>query len=532
MMRFYCLDNFTRIHFTLSLLADHSTPVTDNSLPQHSPAMRAALDWLAVPAGEDVLEDIIPLRLHLRGVVDTGLMPLHLLKVLELIEVRAKAVTDVAHNLLLDVTVPVPKRLRSIAQALSEIHGLLAKAYLQIVDNAEIAQLARPRRNAPLLCASGLEHALQQLEISIMVSSGSPQDIWATSQALFHRAHEPSSFEDTLPGDPAVVNAPFKRMLALISAQPESFTPREVVFLRRALAEAADTVDLSYAVPPAPALDWYWLDPDSDMAPVAFVRRLPANTRTLLFHSCAALGRQMEESLAQINANIAPSVLGLPDEAAQTDFRNVLRRAAENWITPPKRQHHRRHQPYRVEVCANIGRLWQVLHGDHDSVSLTAQIGSDWMVINESPSGLAMMHVSGEVTGILPGSAVGLRVTPDDAWSICLVRWARSDNPEHVELGLDLLAPETRPVRILAESANGCTTPEPVPALLLPSLPHLARREALLTPRGGYVEGQFALVDDAMNRIGVVTCVSTNLDLQTSSIEVFQFQRDNTPSWR
>ncbi|MRR49508.1 MAG: hypothetical protein EG825_01110 [Rhodocyclaceae bacterium] len=506
--------------------------MTDNSLPQHSPAMRAALDWLAVPSGEDVLEDIIPLRLHLRGVVDTGLMPLHLLKVLELIEVRAKAVTEVAHSLLLDATVPVPKRLRSIAQALGEIHGLLAQAYLQIVNNAEIAQLARPRRNAPLLCANGLEHALQQLEISLLVSSGSPQDLWSTSQALFHRAHEPSSFEDTLPGDPAVVDLPFKRMLALISAQPETFTPREVVFLRRAIAETAGTVDLSYAVPPTPAHDWYWLEPGRDMAPVPFVRRLPAGSHTLLFHSCAALGRQIEELLAQLDANIAPSALGLPDEAAQTDFRNVLRRAAENWITPPKRQHHRRHQPYRVEVCANIGRLWQVLHGDQDSASSTAQIGSDWMVINESPSGLAMMHVSGEVTGILPGSAVGLRIKPDEAWSVCLVRWARSDNPEHVELGLDLLAPETHPVRILAQPTNGGTVPEPVPALLLPSLPHLARGEALLTPRGGYVEGKFALVDDAMNRVGVVTCVSTSLDLQTSSIEVFQFQRDNTPSWR
>lgn len=485
-----------------------------------------------MPASEDVLEDIVPLRLHLRGVIDTGLMPLHLLKVLELMEVRTKSVTEVAQGFLLDATVPVTKRLRSIAQALGEIHGLLALAYLQIVNNAEIAQLARPRRNAPLLCARGLEHVLQQLEISLLVSSGPPLDLWSTGQTLFHRAHEPSSFEDTLPGDPAIVDLPFKRMLALVSAQPETFTPREVVFLRRAIAEAADSVELSFAVPPIPAHEWYWLEPGRDMAPVPFVRRLPSGSHTLLFHSCAALGRQMGELLAQLDAHIAPAALGLPDEAAQTDYRNVLRRAAENWVTPPKRQFHRRHQPYRVEVCANIGKLWQVLHGDDDLAPTPLEISSDWMVINESPSGLAMMHVSGEVAGILPGSAVGLRLKPDEGWSVCLVRWARSDNPEHVELGLDLLAPETHPVRILAQPNNGAAAPEPVPALLLPSLPHLTRGEALLTPRGGYVEGKFALVDDTMNRIGVVTCVSTSLDLQTSSIEVFQFQRDNTPSWR
>ena len=66
---------------------------------------------------------------------------------------------------------------------------------------------------------------------------------------------------------------------------------------------------------------------------------------------------------------------------------------------------------------------------------------SDWMVFNEAPSGNAIVHVAGAVTGIVSGCALGLGAGAGAAWQICLVRWARSKSSSHVGLGLEVLAP-------------------------------------------------------------------------------------------
>jgi hypothetical protein len=149
---------------------------------------------------------------------------------------------------------------------------------------------------------------------------------------------------------------------------------------------------------------------------------------------------------------------------------------------------------------------------------------SDWTLLNEGPSGYAIAHVVGEVPGIVAGCAVGLRTGDGADWQICLVRWARSRSSSHVEMGLEVIAPSAKPVRI--QTLAGRTTAPPIPALLLPALPNLSRGEAILTVRGDYNVRPFTLLQEHGDQLQVAECMPHRSLVETSSIEVFEFIRN------
>ena len=138
------------------------------------------------------------------------------------------------------------------------------------------------------------------------------------------------------------------------------------------------------------------------------------------------------------------------------------------------------------------------------------------------------MHVVGEVTGIVAGCAVGLRTGEGAGWQICLVRWARSKSSSHVEMGLEVIAPSAKPVRIQTMTSRN---PEPpIPALLLPALTNLNRSEAILAVRGNHNVRPFTLLQEQGDHLQIAECMPHRSLIETSSIEVFEFIRNPTAS--
>ena len=233
------------------------------------------------------------------------------------------------------------------------------------------------------------------------------------------------------------------------------------------------------------------------------------------------------QHLARIAKGEDVGSLGLPALAAAEDYRAALGRAARHWQSPPKRHSHRRRNSYRVQASTHLETLWQLFGGEtaqgasHDGLPIT-----DWMVLNESAGGFAIMHVAGDVAGIVAGAAIGLRTGPEP-WRLCLIRWARSDNPEHVELGLELIAPSAQAVKIICPTRGGERSP--APALLMPSLPRLDRGETLMAARGHYRGGHFTLISEVDGKLQVTECVARDLAMQTSAVDVFEFSRDFSP---
>ena len=85
----------------------------DDTLMADAPAMHEILDWLALKS-EDPLDDLIPLRRHLRTVVGMPLQPRVLLRLLDLFEPRRGQAFMKAEELEARVRQDLPGALRAL----------------------------------------------------------------------------------------------------------------------------------------------------------------------------------------------------------------------------------------------------------------------------------------------------------------------------------------------------------------------------------------------------------------------------------
>lgn len=487
--------------------------------------LQRALDWLAEPPHDDPLLDLVPLRSHIAAIGSLGLPVLHRLKIDQLLQQRAERIDEALTPLLLDVKLPLPNHLGTVAEGLIGLRAELGETWLKLAEEAKPKELARTHLSRPQICLQGIVNLSQQFVATLLIAIPTPIGFWHSALALYHRAHDSVDPTATLPAEMGAIDTRFKTMLALTAAQPEGLAAREVAFLAEYLETHAALTRID-TICPESAGDWFWLDVTLDQPPVALARRRPEG-KTCLYFRFGDLAVRAARHLDQLNDGVPPISLGLPLQAAGADYRNVLERARQCWAGTRRRSFNRRPQSWPVEVCTQLSSLWTALDGnsrlnpDCNGPELTS---SEWTLLNEGPSGYAIAHVVGTVAGIVPGCAVGLRTDAGTDWQICLVRWARSKNSSHVELGLEILAPSARAVRIQALHTR---KPEPpVPALLLPALPGLKRSEAILAARGNHNARPFAMLQDHRARLHVVECMPHRSLLETSSIEVFEFIRN------
>lgn len=478
-----------------------------------------ALAWLSSPPPHDRRHDIGPLAQHLKDVSGLPIPPLQRLKVLELFQSRVADVRAALKPGLIEASLPLPHAMRSIAQGLLDIHGMLASAMLKSLNDLEPENLADPRREIPDLCEGILRNLAEQQQIALFVATSAPNGLWTLVQQVVRQFRQSAGTETSGP------EKILKQMLALAAVQPESFTARQLFFLTDYLNSYATAVEIR-PQPTPPLENWYWLEESRDLPPVPIVRRPPPNRGTVLYFSCATLGRIAKQHLTQLTSGEPSEKLHLPDGETESN-RETLARAQRYWSATPRRHSQRRPTHYRVQICAGFQRLWGNMRSDSSQVAVNDQSSiTDWMVLNESPSGFALMHVAGAVAALVPGETLGLRSAPEDPWNIGLIRWVRSDNPEHLELGLEMISPSAAPVQIVRTSSDGAKFE---PALLFPSVSGLERSETLMTMRGMVETGPFTLIRETDGKLQLTQCRMQHLALQTARVELLEFKRDFSP---
>jgi hypothetical protein len=489
--------------------------------PHSLPVLNSALAWLDAPQIGDPLHDLAPLRHHLRGFVGTAIGPVERSELVGLFQKRADTINDSLKALLRQSTLPLTHRLRLIAQGLTDIHGLLATTTLDAARKLTASQMTEAGQSLAGFCGNILHNLAEQQQVALMVAATPPADLWRHGQIAYALSRR------CQPDQVMTAEQLLKGMLALAAAQPETFVGHEIGFLIDYLRSFPIGVTID-PQPKGPLDSWYWLDEKRGLPPVAVTRRPPLAGGKTLYFSCATLAQTAEEHLRRLAAGENPEALGLPASAATDDYRIVLGRAQARWSSPPRRRHHHRPSSYAVEICPELDRLWDLLRGRGSEEVEQAPIPiTKWLVLNESPGGFAMMHLSGAISGLVSGGALGLRTSPERPWNICLVRWARSDNPEHIELGLELIAPSAAPVQIVRrdDKAGSRLTP----ALLLRSAHGHQRHEALLTTRCGTTGRPFTMIAEPDGKLQLTECHVNRLALQTSSVEMLEFSRDFSP---
>jgi hypothetical protein len=229
------------------------------------------------------------------------------------------------------------------------------------------------------------------------------------------------------------------------------------------------------------------------------------------------LAETLLDQMARLAAGEAPETLGLASDAADPAFRDLMARLVKHWGAVPNRRFTRLRTHARVEICVGIRGIWEFLN----SRGATRAPTGEWMVTNESPRGFALMHVKGAMEPIRVGEVIGLRTRDSQTCHICVVRWVLSDNPEHLELGLEELAPTARAVSI-RKTRGAAQDAEHV--LLLPEVPSLNQAPAILAPLFPLDSTCELSLGDLQSKLRVR---ATRLLERTVSVQLVQFSAVN-----
>lgn len=488
--------------------------------------------WLAREPDGDPLADLAMLRTNVRRVAASAGQRRR--QVLEQFGGRALDICGRFRPRLLAASLPLPRELHAAALMVGETLLEIVAGIRALADESDSA--SRRAHAGDVAALRGLASALlgEAFIIGAMAAAAPPTGLWLTAHALGRAGGSagavPNDEAESLP-DQALH---YRRLLAVAVAQPESFSARELSWLFDYLGLVAGFVRLS-ATPVEPRQLAHWFDPLKDAAPAAFARRPPPDDPKLLYVSFTELAQQVSERIAWLEARMVDFEVsgaetevellvaddsGLPVGLTPTETLSILRRLRDRWAAPPLREQPRRQHRYAVQVCVGLRSMWELGRGRREQGRVV-----EWLVLNESPGGYAIMSVAGVQGSIAAGIALALRREASQPWSVCIVRWVRSDNPDQFELGLQIMSQSYTSVQIGFRGSEMRTT---VPALSLPVLEAVRRHSAILAPAGTYVSRRFVLVREA-EHLYVAQGRALGLDMQTTNVELFQYETDPYP---
>ncbi len=488
------------------------------------------LAWLAAEPDADPVTDLAALRTHLPVLSASISSSAEGRECVEQLAARALDASDRFKPRLLDIALPLPRQLNAASGELVVAMLDLAAFFLCLAQSARERRVLARREEPSGSVSHGLRLVREAFLVSAMGGAVVPPDLWSRTYQLYADSVRDGQQE----GAQDVAALEFKRLLALAALQPESLTARELAWSGDYLEATIDASVIS-GTPLQPTASAFWIDPSEDAGPVAMVRESPPAVAGMLYFSAHGISRRAAAHVDWLKARIAdaetdgecrgtellaPDAEGLPVGLTPAEALSLLERMRDRWASPPNRAQSRRSQQYTVQVCAGLRSIWEANRRGADSSGIV-----EWTVHNESPGGYAVMAVAGVAGTLSAGMPVALRRNTGQPWSICLVRWIRSDQPDRAELGLQLIAQSCTPVTVGFRGGDVRMT---VAALILPPKAALRPNQAILAPAGTYTSRAFSLVHDG-ERVYVAQARVLSLDLQTANVELFQYEIDPYP---
>lgn len=105
----------------------------------------------------------------------------------------------------------------------------------------------------------------------------------------------------------------------------------------------------------------------------------------------------------------------------------------------------------------------------------------NWSIRNESAGGYRLASDNDQEAKVQVGELLGLRSESGRRWEVGAVRWIRQSAEGGLEIGVQILAPEARPVRVRNVKATGKSS-EYQYALVLPAIDAIGQPASIITP--------------------------------------------------
>ncbi len=497
------------------------TPLTETTHSTENAFMQGLLSWLETPPPSSAPEELPTVLQHLRSLQACN-SPLEQRGfALDKLYTRSVSIIDTLNPMLLEIPLPIPGRLRLTIRNMQDVLKSLADNLMHLLREGEGHENQEIRMAPDLLLWRSLHALARHLLIGSLTASPASPGIWRQLHQVYDMARLMGVTRNRPAGAPSTVQDVYYASVLLGCAQPASFSASEVLFLDEYLERFSSQIDSNKDKPSSNTV-MFWVDPARDAPATPCSRKPPPPETPVRYFSCTRLVGLLKSQLAELNAGTPPEQIELPDFAATAAGRGALSRLIGYWGAPGKRRFPRRRQNYRGELCTGLSNLCLLFQKTPLPVDTSC-----WMVINESPDGYSAMHVSGKAGPVTVGDVVALRTESGSTWQLCIIRWALSENMEHLELGLQILA--TRPITahlILPDGAGGKVRQE---VLVLPVTPILRPTEGLVVPAGllSCNARNLVLVTEKDN-IAVREINTLHHDEQNGQIEIFVIESERT----
>src|SRR3989338_2126667 len=147
-------------------------------------------------------------------------------------------------------------------------------------------------------------------------------------------------------------------------------------------------------------------------------------------------------------------------------------------------------------------------------------------IINHSPGGYCLSWPKEVPSQLQAGELLGIQDTPDQGWSVALVRWIRQVRGGGTQMGIELVATHAQPCGLqLVRKAEQSS--QYLRALLLPAISAISRPATLLTPRLPFQEGNKVSINlNGQERRAVLSRRQTS----TGSFNQFEYRSVVEPS--
>lgn len=446
-------------------------------------------------------------------------------RVLELIYTQCERTVLAEFPRFHHTTLPVSREVRVRVHRLLNLLAGLTQDYFNTL--AELFD-PHPSPSAPNTPVIALRRIMQcvawQIQINHLTAAPPTPGLWQQLHAAYRSARKLGVEKRASVRNTKSIHSIYVSIVLAAIAEPASFNADEIEFIGDYVEKACPIPDFSEF--PLRGEGIFWIDPELDIPAHALARRPPSQGEDILYFACNTLTALVRQHLQELENGHDALHLGLPEYAETRTGKTVLRRLLSLWGNPQKRRFSRRRNSFRVQLWAGFENLWHLARSPGNEVE-----SSEWMITDESPDGYALMHVKGPTRHLRVGDVVTLRTHDNDPshrpiWQICLVRRALSENPEHIELGVQLIASRATAAEIAQPSIG---SPNNATALLLPAAPPLRPNESLLLPTGCLRdENAKIIVMIERNNLEIREIRTTRLDEQTSSIEMFSVLPDES----
>lgn len=442
-------------------------------------------------------------------------------KALELYRPAVIRVTYELHGLYINnTTYPMPAKVKSCASAAELLWLELAYGY-KLACLEYKSKFINARNKSSALVLQRAIHSLSQLSLVYYgIYFSPPASIWADLHQLYYSAVQEGvdtiEVQDiaSILNNVSSVELAYKQVMLIGLSNPQHLAKADIQCVAdylchlsaSALLRGYGTTDSDSGV--------FLIKLNSNQLPIPFTKKPSApNAANDILLITIDVARTMHQHLKLLQQGKVPSDGYFPADALDLSYPDLLTYLIKQLGATPKRLFTRANKDHKAQLVFGITDIYQSLESSSKNL---AKI-STWQVQNTSAIGYALKKFQAGDVNIKVGDFVAMKETLESDWVIAVLRWIIADQQDHLDIGLQLLAPSVSTIGIksakLAHYENALTLPEVAP-LKLP--------KTIVVARGVYSP---ATVFDIIQNGALTQVLATKLLERTASFERFQFSK-------